>query len=133
MDSRIPKTTAVTVRILALAVLILTLPRVVLAQGSPKANALIIGNSVQIRSVSLFVNTIVAEGGRVDHVFPPNAAIGYIPQEKIDKLRGQTALRIEQASVQPAEIAEVVAFLASPRASYVTGALVAADGGRTAI
>jgi NAD(P)-dependent dehydrogenase (short-subunit alcohol dehydrogenase family) len=34
---------------------------------------------------------------------------------------------------QPEEIAEVVSFLAGPRASYVTGATVAADGGRRAI
>ena len=34
---------------------------------------------------------------------------------------------------QPEEIAEVIAFLASPRASYMTGATVAADGGRRAV
>ncbi|MEU6114572.1 SDR family oxidoreductase [Streptomyces sp. NPDC047117] len=33
----------------------------------------------------------------------------------------------------PAEVAHVIAFLASDRASYMTGAIVAADGGRTAI
>ena len=34
---------------------------------------------------------------------------------------------------QPGEIADVIAFLASPKAGYVTGAVIAADGGRTAI
>jgi NAD(P)-dependent dehydrogenase (short-subunit alcohol dehydrogenase family) len=36
-------------------------------------------------------------------------------------------------AAQPGEIAEVIAFLASPKASYVTGAVIAADGGRTAV
>jgi NAD(P)-dependent dehydrogenase (short-subunit alcohol dehydrogenase family) len=47
-----------------------------------------------------------------------------------DSLGATTALK---RAADPAEIAEVVAFLASPRASYMTGAIVAADGGRTAI
>ncbi|WP_344892847.1 SDR family oxidoreductase [Actinomadura meridiana] len=34
---------------------------------------------------------------------------------------------------RPAEVAEVVAFVASDRASFMTGATVAADGGRSAI
>ena len=51
-------------------------------------------------------------------------------RQRSDKLGDTTALH--RAS-EPSEIAEVVAFLASPRASYVTGANVAADGGRTAI
>jgi NAD(P)-dependent dehydrogenase (short-subunit alcohol dehydrogenase family) len=54
------------------------------------------------------------------------------PEERdlFDTLGATTALK---RAADPAEIAEVVAFLASPAASYVTGAIVAADGGGTAI
>ena len=44
---------------------------------------------------------------------------------------GQTTLLGRGAQVE--EIAEVIAFLASDKASYLTGATVAADGGRTAV
>ena len=44
---------------------------------------------------------------------------------------GDTTLLARAA--QPAEIADVIAFLASPKAGYITGATIAADGGRTAV
>jgi NAD(P)-dependent dehydrogenase (short-subunit alcohol dehydrogenase family) len=55
----------------------------------------------------------------------------YTPaSQRAEELGDTTPMR--RAS-QPEEIAEVVTFLASARASYITGATVAADGGRSAV
>jgi len=69
-------------------------------------------------------------GVRVNAVAPGPIYTRPEARELFDALGATTALH---RAAEPAEIAEVVAFLASPQASYVTGAIVAADGGRTAI
>ena len=50
-----------------------------------------------------------------------------------DRIGALGATTLLARPAQPGEIAGVIAFLASPKASYITGAVVAADGGRTAI
>ena len=69
-------------------------------------------------------------GVRINTVAPGPVYTRPEARELFDAIGETTALH---RAAQPAEIAEVVAFLASSRASYVTGALIAADGGRTAI
>jgi NAD(P)-dependent dehydrogenase (short-subunit alcohol dehydrogenase family) len=69
-------------------------------------------------------------GVRVNAIAPGPVLTGGAAPERTEALGATT---IMGRPAQPGEIAEVIAFLASPRASYVTGALFAADGGRTAI
>ena len=69
-------------------------------------------------------------GVRVNAVAPGPIYTRPEARDRFDSLGATTAMK---RAADPAEIAEVVAFLASPRASYTTGAIVAVDGGRTAI
>jgi NAD(P)-dependent dehydrogenase (short-subunit alcohol dehydrogenase family) len=69
-------------------------------------------------------------GVRVNAIAPGPVYTGGADAERTTNLGATTLLK---RAANADEIAEVVGFLASPRASYITGAVIAADGGRTAI
>jgi len=69
-------------------------------------------------------------GVRVNTVAPGPAYTGAATKEYFDGLGATTLLG---RAAQPEEIAEAIAFLASDQASYITGALIPVDGGRSAI
>jgi len=69
-------------------------------------------------------------GVRVNTVAPGPAYTGGADEALITDLGSTTLLG---RAAQPEEIAAVIAFLASEKASYITGAVIPVDGGRTAI
>ncbi|OIN79941.1 SDR family NAD(P)-dependent oxidoreductase [Mycobacterium malmoense] len=69
-------------------------------------------------------------GVRVNTVAPGPAYTGGASEDLITELGATTLLG---RAAQPEEIAEVIAFLVSDKASYITGAVIPVDGGRTAI
>jgi NAD(P)-dependent dehydrogenase (short-subunit alcohol dehydrogenase family) len=69
-------------------------------------------------------------GVRVNTIAPGPAYTGGSSQDRLTAL-GKTTLLSRTA--EAAEIGAVIAFLASPAAGYITGAVIPVDGGRTAI
>jgi NAD(P)-dependent dehydrogenase (short-subunit alcohol dehydrogenase family) len=69
-------------------------------------------------------------GVRVNTVAPGPAYTGGAEEDLITGLGATTLLG---RAAQPEEIAEVIGFLASDKAGYITGAVIPVDGGRTAI
>jgi NAD(P)-dependent dehydrogenase (short-subunit alcohol dehydrogenase family) len=69
-------------------------------------------------------------GVRVNTVAPGPVFTAESKRELIESLAGTTLLN---RGAHPQEISEVIAFLASDRASYITGAVIPVDGGRTAV
>jgi NAD(P)-dependent dehydrogenase (short-subunit alcohol dehydrogenase family) len=69
-------------------------------------------------------------GVRVNSVAPGPVFTDESKRDLIDGLAKSTLLN---RAAQPAEISGVIAFLVSDEASYITGALIPVDGGRTAV
>lgn len=85
-------------------------------------------------AVAALVRSWAAEYGssgvRVNAIAPGPVYTGGAAPERIAAL-GETTLLGRAA--QPEEIAFAVGFLASPEASYITGAIIPVDAGRTAV
>jgi len=83
-------------------------------------------------ALASFARSWAAEYGpagiRVNSVSPGPVYTGAAKRELFDA-SGKTTLLGRAA--EPREIADVIGFLASPRASYITGTNIAVDGGRT--
>src|ERR1700691_3653699 len=92
------------------------------AYGATKASLVAMTRSwaAEFSPLGVRVNAVVAGPVLTDGAAP----------ERSEALGATTLL---SRPAQPGEIAEVIAFLAAPRASYVPGAVSAADGARTAI
>ena len=69
-------------------------------------------------------------GVRVNTVAPGPV---FTAESKRDLIEDLAATTLLDRGAQPEEISEVVAFLASDKASYITGAVIPVDGGRTAV
>jgi NAD(P)-dependent dehydrogenase (short-subunit alcohol dehydrogenase family) len=82
-------------------------------------------------ALASFARSWAAEYGpagiRVNAISPGPVYTNAAEQEVFDSLGETTVLG---RAGQPQEVADVIGFLASPRASYITGTNVAVDGGR---
>lgn len=85
-------------------------------------------------SLTLMTKAWAAEfsprGVRVNTVASGPVYSSVTPREQIEAVAKSTLMH---RAADPEEIASVVSFLASPRSSYVTGAMLPADGGRIAV
>lgn len=120
----------------------------VIGQGGRRASPLHIGggsaNAGLMLATVAYANAYAAQGVRVNGINPGTTRTARMEEGLAVAMRARNASReavlAEQMAqvpmgrpAEPEEVAAVVVFLASPRASYVTGAIVPMDGGLASV
>jgi len=118
----------------------------VVGQGGRQANPLHIGGGAANAALMLasvgYANAYAAKGVRVNVINPGMTHTGRVQEgllaasrasgRPVDELLTEQLAQIPMGRLaEPEEIANVAVFLASPLASYVTGAVIPMDGGKT--
>jgi NAD(P)-dependent dehydrogenase (short-subunit alcohol dehydrogenase family) len=108
------------------------------AYGTTKAAVTLLTRQLAVEYATSGLRANVVAPGAIDTAFVARSRAGSATEqaapeaEKARRRRIMTSHPIGRMGT-PQEIAEVIVFLASPRASYITGAVISADGGYTAI
>lgn len=103
--------------------------------GATKAAMIALGNGLakRTRGTGVTVNTVLGGPTYSDGVAASVAAVAEaqgVPTDAMkDAIIGQNRTTLLERFLDPAEIADLVTYLASPRASATNGAAVRADGG----
>jgi len=100
--------------------------------GNPSAPAYSASKGGLIAFTHVSAHELAASGIRVNCVARA-AVAGHPPTPNTGRLEGVLGSTPLGRAGSPAEVASVVAFLVSTDASYVTGAVIPADGGRSGL
>ncbi|WP_266181723.1 SDR family NAD(P)-dependent oxidoreductase [Dyella humicola] len=120
----------------------------VVGQGGRQANPMHIGGGAANAALMLasvgYATAYAAQGVRVNVINPGLTRTGRVQEglnassratgRATDELLAEQLAEIPMGRMaEPAEVASVAMFLASPLASYVTGAVIPMDGGKTSV